>query len=74
MKQMVSKIVRRIIEDCSDVVPLVSLKGRKNRPPKVGGGPQRSPRQGDLAQIPGSEQAYELVHIFFALMITLVKF
>ena len=32
------------------------------------------PRQGDLPQIPGSEQAYDLVQNFDALMITLFKF
>ena len=32
------------------------------------------PRQGDLPQIPGSEQAYDLVQNFGALMITLFKF
>ena len=33
-----------------------------------------APRQGDLAQIPGSEQAYELVHHFVAQVIMLFKF
>ena len=37
-------------------------------------GPFLSPRQGDLAQIPGSEQAYDLVQNVDALMITLFKF
>ena len=37
-------------------------------------GPFLAPRQGDLAQIPGSEQAYEFVHHLCVLVITLFKF
>ena len=36
--------------------------------------PFSAPRQGDLAQIPGSEQAYELVHHFVTQVATLFKF
>ena len=36
--------------------------------------PFSAPRQGDLVQIHGSEQAYELVHYFVVQVITLIKF
>ena len=36
--------------------------------------PFSAPRQGDLAQILGSESAYDLVQYFVAKMITLFKF
>ena len=37
-------------------------------------GPFLAPRQGDLTQILGSEQAHEFMHHFFVLVITLFKF
>ena len=40
----------------------------------LGWDPFSASRQGDLVQIPGSEQAYELVHHFVTHVITLFKF